>query len=228
MIKDIIKKIPIIGGIAKTVYRYCKEIPTFSGSAKYWEDRYQGGGNSGAGSYNNLAEFKAEVINEFVKENNIETVIEFGCGDGNQLKYFEFKSYIGFDVSNTAISICKKLYKSDSSKQFKLLELFNGEKAELTLSLDVIFHLVEDEVYLDHMKKLFSSSEKYVIVYSSNYNEPENNRIAQHVKHRKFTDWIEENAPDFKLLKFIPNKYQFDGDGLRTSFSDFYIFSKLN
>ena len=30
--------------------------------------RYKKGGNSGAGSYNHLAEFKAEVLNQFVKE----------------------------------------------------------------------------------------------------------------------------------------------------------------
>lgn len=35
-------------------------------SKNYWENRYKSGGNSGAGSYSNLAEFKAEIINEFV------------------------------------------------------------------------------------------------------------------------------------------------------------------
>jgi hypothetical protein len=32
----------------------------FSGSKAYWENRYADGGNSGAGSYNRLADFKAE------------------------------------------------------------------------------------------------------------------------------------------------------------------------
>ncbi|MFH1049571.1 MAG: hypothetical protein V1779_01430 [bacterium] len=216
----------MIKSILKKVYFFLKGIPSFSNSGKYWDERYKKGGNSGAGSYNNLAEFKGKIINEFVEENNIETVIEFGCGDGNQLKYFDFKSYFGFDVSNTAISICKELYKADSSKQFKLLESFDGEKAQLTLSLDVIFHLVEEEVYSDYMKKLFSSSLKYVIIYSSNHNELENNRIAEHVKHRKFSEWVEKNAVDFELIKFIPNEYPYDENDIRTSFSDFYIFQK--
>ena len=54
-------------------------------SSKYWENRYKAGGNSGSGSYSNLAIFKAEIINSFVKDNKIESVIEFGCGDGQQL-----------------------------------------------------------------------------------------------------------------------------------------------
>jgi hypothetical protein len=51
----------------------------WEGSAKYWEQRYQRGGNSGAGSYDNLAKFKAKILNNFVKENHIKSVIEWGC-----------------------------------------------------------------------------------------------------------------------------------------------------
>ena len=54
----------------------------------YWENRYKNNGNSGAGSYGRLAEFKADVINNFIAENKITSVIEFGCGDGNQLSLF--------------------------------------------------------------------------------------------------------------------------------------------
>ena len=37
-------------------------------SKKYWNNRYVKGGNSGAGSYNNLAQFKGDVINNFIKK----------------------------------------------------------------------------------------------------------------------------------------------------------------
>ena len=76
-------------------------------SKEYWENRYKYQGNSGAGSYGKLAEFKAEVINEFINENNINNVIEFGCGDGNQLNLFNIKNYLGFDVSDTIIKLCQ-------------------------------------------------------------------------------------------------------------------------
>ena len=36
--------------------------------SNYWDQRYKKGGNSGAGSYGRLAEFKAEIINKFIKE----------------------------------------------------------------------------------------------------------------------------------------------------------------
>ena len=49
------------------------ESPNYNlfSSKDYWEKRYAEGGNSGYGSYNNLAKFKAEVINNFIIKNKI-------------------------------------------------------------------------------------------------------------------------------------------------------------
>ena len=74
-------------------------------SKNYWEEHYQAGGNSGSGSYGRLASFKALIINEFVSENQISSVIEFGCGDGNQLALANYPEYVGLDVSPTTIKI---------------------------------------------------------------------------------------------------------------------------
>ena len=52
----------------------------FLSSTDYWIKRYESGGNSGSGSYGVLAQYKAEIINQFVIRNKLSTVIEFGCG----------------------------------------------------------------------------------------------------------------------------------------------------
>src|SRR5690606_4297622 len=114
----------------------------------------------------------------------------------------------------------------DQSKHFGLIEDYGNEKADLSLSLDVIYHLVEDFIYEDYMDILFSSSDRFVIVYSSNSDEHENNGINAHVKHRKFTDWVSKNNPDFELIHHIPNKYPFDPGNKNSSYADFYIFKK--
>src|ERR1035438_7415845 len=106
--KEIIKRIPLLGGMAQWIYRtlLTKKIikqQSFPGSAEYWERRYSNGGNSGVGSYSVFAELKADVLNRFVSTHHVRTVIEFGCGDGNQLSLAEYPSYLGFDVSNTVI-----------------------------------------------------------------------------------------------------------------------------
>lgn len=197
-------------------------------SKNYWDQRYISGGNSGSGSYNRLAEFKASIINEFIENENINCVIEWGCGDGNQLKLANYKKYTGYDVSPKAIEICREKFKDDLTKEFICCgdEHFQNKiRAELVLSLDVIFHLVEDDIFEQYMKRVFESSKKYVCIYSSNFNE----QTAIHVKHRKFTDWIECNMGNkWKLEKVVKNIYPYSIENPdNTSVSDFYFY-KLN
>ena len=227
--KNIIKAIPILGPLARRIYQsFTNLTSSFPGSKEYWEQRYQSGGNSGAGSYSKLAEFKADVLNDFVKKHHIETVIEYGCGDGNQLRLSEYPSYIGFDVSQNAISLCSGMFTKDRTKKFKLLSEYRGEIAQLTLSLDVIYHLIEDEVFSSYMVRLFTSSSHFVIVYASNSDGHQYSK-APHVKHRKFTNWVVANQPNWELLQFIPNKYPYiENDNINGSFADFYIYGRTN
>ncbi|HVP77515.1 MAG TPA: class I SAM-dependent methyltransferase [Thermodesulfobacteriota bacterium] len=195
------------------------------GSTAYWESRYAAGGHSGVGSYGLFAEFKADVINGFVAAHHVQTVIEFGCGDGNQLLLAKYTRYVGFDVSSSAIARCQELFNSDENKLFRLLSTYNGEKADLALSLDVIYHLLEDDVFEHHMRTLFEASDRYVIIYSS---DSDDNRDCKgtHVRHRKFTRWIQENFPNWKLVEHLPNKYPYRGDYLKGSSAEFFIYEK--
>lgn len=204
-----------------------KGIKHFS-SKEYWDQRYASNRNSGPGSYGKLALWKAEIINEFVKEKEVNSVIELGCGDGNQLKLANYKKYIGFDVSDHAIRKCKMIFENDENKQFynyNELSFTKFERAELVLSLDVIFHLIEDDVFEDYMDKLFFLSSKYVIIYSSNFDGV----IAEHVKCRKFTENIKKHYWDkFELISFIPNIYPAEKNRPNdTSMSDFYIYERI-
>jgi SAM-dependent methyltransferase len=224
--KSFIKKIPILRFIAKAIYfTFVAPLKSFPGSEDYWKQRYKSGGNSGAGSYHRLAEFKAQVLNGFVAEEKIRTVIEFGCGDGNQLKLLQYPSYLGFDVSPEAISQCESDFFDDKTKTFKLMDEYVNETAELTLSLDVIYHLIEDSVFHFYMERLFNSSSRFVIIFSSN-TQKQSRFQAAHVKHRQFSKWVIENKPEWNLKKHIPNKYPYTGNDEEGSFADFYIYEK--
>ena len=200
---------------------------SFPGSGDYWKNRYKAGGTSGAGSYNRLAEFKAEVLNGFVRDQQIQTVIEYGSGDGNQLKLAAYPAYQGFDVSLDAIARCEGLFAGDKTKTFKLAESYAGETAELTLSLDVIYHLIEDTVFEAYMNQLFGSATKFVIIYSSDTDEQVSN-LAVHVKHRKFSRWVADNQQGWKLKQHLPNRYPLvaGGDDSQSSFADFFVYEK--
>ena len=206
----------------------CRQV-FFSDSVTLWEQRYRLGGNSGQGSYGVLAEFKAKILNQFVEEFDVKSLVEFGCGDGSQLMLANYPHYVGLDVSQKAITICNEKFIDDKRKRFFLYNpySFDGKteqfKAELALSLDVIYHLVEDHVYSTYLIHLFGAGTKYVIIYATDKDKP-GRFYERHVRHRKFTKDIAVRFPSWNLIKKIKNKYPV-GEGMaEASPADFFIY----
>jgi len=201
----------------------------FEGSKNFWTQVYASGGNSGEGSYGELANFKAEILNSFVSTHEISSVMEFGCGDGNQLSLMNYPVYIGLDVAPGAIKRCIEKFNLDTTKSFLLIEPKYFQpgasfSADLTLSLDVIFHLSEIETYETHLRQLFASSNKWVIIYGYNSDAffPEPYSVP-----RKFTNWIEKNLSEWTLESTVKNRFPI-GSGPEASWSDFYIFRRIS
>ncbi len=204
----------------------------FPGSADYWQNRYSVGGTSGAGSYGQLAEFKALVLNQFVTAKQIASVIEFGCGDGNQLSYAVYPRYIGLDVARAAILLCKEKFQNDNTKSFFLLdpECFVDRagifRADLALSLDVLFHLVEDAVFERYMDLLFLAGQRFVIIYSSNFDAL---TPSPHERERQFTGYVAEHFPQWRLMEKIENRYPLSKyPEPLGSLADFYIYERID
>ena len=174
--------------------------------AGYWEGRYQSGGTSGRGSYGRLAEFKAEIINGLIKELKPSSLIEVGCGDGNQLSLMDgVERYVGLDISATAVDVCRKRFADRPAYSFSTIDAYPaGEPFDLAMSLDVIFHLVTDDVFDAYMQRLVSHAGRHLLVYSSNF---ERQPKDVHVRHRRFQTWLEQHAPHLKLIRHIPNRY---------------------
>ncbi len=221
-IKHLVKSTPILGP-SLAFFRG----DSFTDSARYWEHRYRTGGNSGAGSYCRLAEFKAQVLNGFVSERQISSVIEYGSGDGAQLRLARYPNYIGVDVSKKAVEMCRATFQNDASKRFfESGAVPPNTMADLSLSLDVVYHLVEDATFEAYMRQLFSSARRFVIVYSSNM---ELDWPYKHVRHRQFTEWVAQYEPQWHVESTIKNAYPWDpADPQNTSFADFYIFAPFD
>ena len=92
-LKQLVKHTPLLKSAVESLRRVYKQT-AFVGSQAFWEQHYAQGGTSGAGSYGKYAEFKADILNRFVQENSVRSVIEFGCGDGNQLSLARYPSYV--------------------------------------------------------------------------------------------------------------------------------------
>jgi SAM-dependent methyltransferase len=171
-------------------------------SGQFWERRYAAGGNSGQGSYGRAADWKAEVVNRWVREHDVTSVVDLGCGDGHQLSLAEYPRYLGLDRSPTAIRRCMARFADDRSKSFLYLEpsLLSDPagwlRADMALSLEVIFHLVEDATFEDYMRLLFSSAERFVVICS---NDVDGGERSPHERYRAFTEWVARECPGWAL-----------------------------
>jgi SAM-dependent methyltransferase len=187
-----------------------------SKSNEYWESRYKSGGNSGAGSYGEYAEHKANVINNYITKYNIKTISDFGCGDGNQISLLKgYVNYNGYDVSKYVVEKCKQRFIGTSMLFYD--DILKLPEAELCLSLDVLYHIVDESDYIFYLDLLFSKSKRYALIYSSNHdwnkNEPD------YIFHRKFTDWVDKHYQDFILIEEV-------GNTLKTA-AQFYLYERI-
>lgn len=216
-----------------------REQSRFAGTAAYWDKRYSKGGTSGLGSHGQLATFKADFLNDFVRRNQVSSVIEFGCGDGSQLQLARYPRYLGLDVSRHAIRACIDKFREDSTKSFCVYDscAFGDSagwlSADLAISLDVIYHLVENDVFQSYLQHLFLSAKRFVVIYSCDSDDPSSGNLCTHVRYpphvrpRRFTEYVEQHFPEWHLTRRVANRFpwhpQNRPDG---SWSDFFVFCR--
>jgi len=191
-------------------------------SAEYWDARYSGGGTSGAGSYGRLAAYKAAFINGIIEINHIQHVADFGCGDGHLLSMLRPVAYTGLDVSPTALAQCAIQFPGYVFMPFSRAS--DLQASDLCLSIDVIYHLIEDHVFAAYMEAVFSRATRLVLIYAS---DVDLDWPAPHVRHRHFTKHVATHFPEWRLCAHLPSPYPFDPSAPdETSFSDFFVYAR--
>jgi hypothetical protein len=91
----------------------------------------------------------------------------------------------------------KSFFLYDSSCFVDHADLF---KAELALSLDVVYHLVENSIFETYMMHLFDAANHYVVVYATNGSIRDD---APHVRHRCFSSWVDKNRSEWRLNEVV-------------------------
>jgi hypothetical protein len=120
--------------------------------------------------------------------------------------------------------MCRNRFANDPYKRFAVYKPGAvDEEADLTLSMDVIFHLVEDDVFDQYMNDLFAAARRFVAIYSWDFDEPWSTRIS-FVRARRFSRWIQEHQPEWQLFQEVENPYR--GEPPEETRSDFYFFAR--
>lgn len=198
----------------------------------YWNGRYISGGNSGNGSYGKLANEKNNIVNNIVEKNNIQSVCELGCGDGNYLINSKYSKYVGYDISKRAIELCEEKIKNKDYHFYVQDKDTKIEKAELFLSLEVLFHITNQSDYFNYINNLFNNSTKYVIIQAFNGSNHDmlrkhNINAPHHCFFREFTKYIDTKFNDWALLEIIKSEFPFGKHNKKGIFSDFYVYEKI-
>ncbi|WP_138750940.1 class I SAM-dependent methyltransferase [Paenibacillus sinopodophylli] len=177
----------------------------------YWENNYAQGGTSGSGSYGVLADFKAEVINTFMKDNSIQSVIEFGCGDGNQLSLMHYKQYLGLDVASSSIDLCAQRFETDHTKSFLTYNprhFMNKAffTSDLVVCLDVLYHITDPYDFRKTLDDIFSCNAKYVLLYTriTGSDEPS---IVPTIRDRDILQHLEAYQA-YRIVQTIEQKHK--------------------
>jgi SAM-dependent methyltransferase len=194
---------------------------SFPGSAVHWERHYEHGGNSGPGSYGESASYKARLINEFIREHGIRSIVEFGCGDGNQLALIEIEEYVGLDVSRNAVERCVARHGDAPKRSFIWYDQNYFHSPQQVVSADcamsdVVFHLIEDDVFARYIRNLFCCARRFVIIYGLDRDDVQRGHVS--VRYRKYSDYIAQNISDFRVVEHAPRTDQFE---------DFYLYERI-
>lgn len=157
-------------------------------------------------------------------------------GDGTQLKLSRYKLYTGLDVSKFAIHRLSREFAGDWRKRFIW---YNGTRAgitgetgqiiqgDLTISLEVIFHLTSADIFQNYMELLFDTSQRFVVIMSNDPAEPEDCGTgacysnSAHIRFWPVRAWVEQNrSQEWMFVGSLRHKYP------DTAWSDFFFFAR--
>jgi 2-polyprenyl-3-methyl-5-hydroxy-6-metoxy-1,4-benzoquinol methylase len=155
----------------------------------YWDKRYSSGGTSGEGSIGFLRDFKWDVIEKHVGK--VSDVIDVGCGDLSFWDGRDCDKYVGIDGSEVIIQ--KNMLKRPnwnfvvSYSDNEMISMLY--QADVVFCFDMLFHIMDDEVYEKTIENLARFSKKYIFIYTWDVNPFENiSYIKECISNLKFLD----------------------------------------
>jgi len=140
-------------------------------------------GSSGDGSFIEYNKVYIELVKLFIKDNNIQSVTDLGCGDWKcgKLIYDELSiNYNGYDAYAKLIEYNQKTYGS-SKYSFTFLDFLNSpekiKSSDLCIIKDVLQHWPLNSIY-SFLDTIYNSKKfKYILITNCSYQNTDNTDI---------------------------------------------------
>lgn len=187
----------------------------------YWDNHYQLGGVSGEGSIGEYREWKWKIITEYCPV--ISHVIDVGCGDNSFWQGRECLDYLGIDSSNTII-----IKNRQKRPEWKFInapaELTQQISAPVVFCMDMLFHILNDDIYEKIIKNIAFYTQNYLFIYTWQNNPFIQPEIKKYVINEYF---LKRGHLLMYFLSFIKD---IESDGIYQKYRDFsryeYLFNE--
>lgn len=164
---------------------------------------------------------------KFMKENNLHSIVDVGCGSGFKLiKYLSEFKIIGTETE-PCYSLLKTKYPNNEwylagEPENSFFENPNIENADVVLCCDVIEHIIDPDVLLDHLlslnaqyyiistpcREVLCNSAAYSATYKSTWNGPPFNEC--HVREWTMNELIDYLSEKFEVIHSFHGEKQIE------------------
>lgn len=131
---------------------------------KHFENNYHKNLGSGFGSVGKLRTYKHKILKKYLKNYKKFSFLDLGCGD---LSFWYSKppeNYIGIDFARNI----QKTNREKFQRTFVTQNISDsiGYSAEVVICFDVLFHIIEEEEFLQIIQNIVKTSEKWIFIYN--------------------------------------------------------------
>ncbi len=138
------------GAPSRTIERVNAAIDRFQrqhfDNRAFWNYRYNRHPTlgSGIGSRHEFLALKRELLSRVIPEDTRLSILDWGCGDLEVVKVFQWADYWGVDLSTEALRIARA---KRPDWRFSVPDEFDGSPRDFILCLDVLIHQRSPETY---------------------------------------------------------------------------------
>lgn len=133
----------------------------------FWNSRYTTNMKlgSGTGSRGVNLKMKEDLVKQIILHDEINSVLDIGCGDCEVNKNIDIPNYTGFDVSDVIVKMNSKKFKDRKFVNGGFNQIIeNNVSADLVICFDVLIHQPTLEDYQLGIKAIKNSFNKVALV----------------------------------------------------------------